>query len=266
MLDQIAIATTFGHLLWTKDYTTTTTSTQLETLLNQAIQNFIIPQTSVEQVAKLNQKTLQWTLDGNFVIISIYSNLISLPFSMEKVLEATRLKFGTVYAERLSSTARSTARSTAGSTATIKDYPVLESIDFDAEFQSILSALSSTGQKDNQPKKPRKFQDSLKFANTLEGSKTLKKETVNEHGVDIDVQKALNSTSKKQPRPFQHKKKEKGGDGGASSTSGKKLRSWDASGAATVISSKGENLDFSSENIATDSNPDTSALVSINPV
>ncbi|KAJ3359126.1 hypothetical protein HDU91_005002 [Kappamyces sp. JEL0680] len=236
MLDQVYVCTTRGLLLWFKDYLSSSQKWPSESqlaLVNRSLQDWIIPSLSPSHTTTLNGKTLRWSQDKELVCLAVYSAHLSMPFPVEKVLEATRLAFTDHYAAALAAHQDEESFDWLQSAAS---HPA-----FSKTFEGICAGFATVGG-GKKESAPRSFKDSIKFAGTAEGSRTVVESSKDEMGTDKKVLEVLAKTSPK-PRPYQHKK---GKDAKAEKEGKKKKegRSWDASGAAGTGASGP--LDFSS--------------------
>jgi signal recognition particle receptor subunit alpha len=237
MLDQIYVCTTNGLLLWYKDYL----SGQLDkgiSLLNRTINEWVIPSLALQNSAQIQGKTLKWSCDNEILVVAVYSAHVTMPFPVERVLEATRLAFIDTFAQKMDAIV-------AGTSDTFDWLSVGSCASFSRIFEEVIAGFAKMGIMNQKDKIPRAFKDSIKFAATAEGAKTIVESKTDEMGNDKMVMQVLQKSSLKQPRAFQPKKgKESGKD-----KKKKDGRSWDASGAA-IASSGGGSLDFSNSDLS----------------
>ncbi|KAJ3104195.1 hypothetical protein HDU97_009450 [Phlyctochytrium planicorne] len=152
MLDLAQVVTKGGIVLWSREFADIPSSDSHPV-------NALIADVLVEERAGLEHYDkdffrVQWAFanDLGLIFVVVYQKILQLTY-IEELLELMKKSFVDMFVD------------------TIKDTSALHTYDFDDAFDIILSTLESKAASEKKMRAPRKFQDSKKFANTLESSK-----------------------------------------------------------------------------------------------
>ncbi|TPX39915.1 hypothetical protein SeMB42_g02194 [Synchytrium endobioticum] len=153
MLDLFTVLTTGGIVLWSKAWSSDTSKANP---INALIQLAILDQTYHQQHTFIHQAwSIQWTLANELglIFVVVYQKILHLTY-IDELLERVKHTFLSLYTEKVKD-----------STA-LHAYP-----DFDERFDAILDDLETTQRDEKESRGPRKFENTKKYQNTLEGSK-----------------------------------------------------------------------------------------------
>lgn len=242
MLDHLLLCTTSGLVLFYKDYTCPSTSDQsvnsklsssLKSHINEIIQSHIITGSLSSHSSRVNSngsssssstidqgKCFKWALDAKLLVLGVHSVAFSSSFSyLDKALERIKTEFIKKYYNAAGigkGVVKKVASAVEGASLShwnlglIKERYVAQDVQLImAAFASVVSSSQPSGPASTTaPKAPRSFQQTQKFASTLEGSKVAHQNSNGQtDAVTEKVDQLLLSQDKKQrqPRPFQQK-------------------------------------------------------------
>ncbi|KAJ3109138.1 hypothetical protein HDU96_007301 [Phlyctochytrium bullatum] len=234
MLDLVQVLTKGGLVLWAREFA------ELRRSISHPV-DALITDILVEERAGIEHYDtdcyrVQWTFanDLGLIFVVVYQKILQLTY-IDELLELMKTSFVQMFAE------------------TVKATDQLQAYDFDEAFDIILTGLEDKALQEKKPKAPRKFQDSKKFANTLESNKTkdLKAtESANDSGSESASSSPANDIAAKLKK-LQLAKNAKKGSGKKDASPKKEdsedkkkkvLRSW---GDGNVPQDGGKKLDFS---------------------
>ncbi|KAG0244142.1 SRP54-type protein [Mortierella sp. GBAus27b] len=192
MLDFFTIATKGGLVLWTKAYGPSKSPT---TPINTLIQDVLIEERSSSQVYYKDNYALKWTFANelDLIFIAVYPKALGLTY-IDALLSATSSQFSDQYGDKISN----------------NRIPQLKK--WDVEFEALLQTIEDQDSRSKKSKQPRKFEETVGYANTLAYSRAKpdEKETTKSSLVDEDEYRKNIELLKKTASPRMGGRKGKG--------------------------------------------------------
>ncbi|KAF9108007.1 hypothetical protein BGX27_008518 [Mortierella sp. AM989] len=194
MLDFFTIATKGGLVLWSKAYGPTQSSP-----INSLIQEILIEERSSTQVYFKDNYSIKWTFvnDLDLIFVAVYPKALGLTY-IDTLLKATSTQFSDLYRDRV-------LRKSGG-------IPQLK--EWEVQFEALLQTVEDQDSQSKKSKQPRKFEDTVGYANTLAYAKAKPediKDTVRSPLLDEDeFRKNVELLKKKTASPRMGGRKGKG--------------------------------------------------------
>ncbi|KAJ2355422.1 hypothetical protein IWW50_003389 [Coemansia erecta] len=245
MLDQFAIATKGGVVLWAKDYTDIT-----GTPVDSLIQNVLIQSTRTSTTKHTSGAySMQWTFANelNVMFVAVYQKILQLPY-LDDLLELVKRHF----------VARFSAEISALVDAECTEFPSFDA--FDEEFEQVWRAVEEREEAGRRAQRgvPRRFEDTRRFQATARGARLELEELAQAGEMDAGrKQPKMRSWNERRGGTDETKKNKKKGK------KGKEDRVWEgqaSKGAANALDFSG-GAGNSSGNIDSDAAREASALV-----
>ncbi|KAG0358917.1 hypothetical protein BGZ54_010221 [Gamsiella multidivaricata] len=151
MLDLFTIATKGGLVLWSKAYGPTPSAP-----INTLIQDVLIEERSSTQIYYKDNYALKWTFvnDLDLVFVAMYPKALGLTY-IDTLLKVASTQFSDLYGERI-------LRKPSG-------IPQLK--DWDVRFEALLQTVEDQDVLSKKSRQPRRFEETVGYANTLAYSK-----------------------------------------------------------------------------------------------
>ncbi|KAL1921944.1 uncharacterized protein VTP21DRAFT_10586 [Calcarisporiella thermophila] len=238
MLDLFAVLTKGGLLLWSKSFAPIRSNP-----INSLVKDVLIEERAGTHTYIKDAYALRWTFanEHDLIFVVAYQKILQLTY-VDKLLETVKRLFCDKYSDRIQETNQ------------LRTFD-----DFEEIFETILQNLEEKERMEKKAARPRRFEETEKYKNTLKGVKTSTQEDSelsNKALEDEIAQNIKELKSKLGPRG-------RGGKGGRNTRSTKntpeeqeskkkkEARQWDGQ----ITKEKMASLDFSNENES-----DTSAL------
>ncbi|KAJ3193599.1 hypothetical protein HK101_004570, partial [Irineochytrium annulatum] len=232
MLDQFSIITKGGLVLWTRAFADVRPYASSTHPVDSLIRDVLIEERSGLDYYEKDSFRIHWTFanDLGLIFVVVYQKILQLAY-IEDLLETVKKAFCDMYAHVVADASR------------------LRDFQFRDTFDVILSELEAREARDKKHRTPRSFQESKKFANTLQGSKAkdAPKSAPPPDPVTASPPLGPSDMASKIRKMQQSKGKKslpKKEEGSAEGKSKKVMRSWDGS----MPQDGGKKLDFSEEN------------------
>ncbi|KAF9349465.1 hypothetical protein BGX34_001789 [Mortierella sp. NVP85] len=147
MLDFFTIATKGGLVLWSKAYGLSKSSS---TPINGLIQEVLIEERSSSQVYYKDNYALKWTFanDLDLIFIAVYPKALGLTY-IDTLLKATSTQFSDSYGEEI-----------------LRKGSIPRLQHWDVQFEALLRTIEDQNSS-KKAKQPRKFEETIGYANTL---------------------------------------------------------------------------------------------------
>ncbi|ORZ27354.1 SRP54-type protein [Lobosporangium transversale] len=151
MLDFFTITTRGGLVLWSKAYSASSTSP-----INHLIQEVLIEERSSTQIYYKDNYALKWTFvnDLDLIFIAVYPKTLGLTY-IDTLLKVVSTQFSDLYGAKI-------LRKSNGGIPQLKDW--------DLQFEALLQTVED--QDASVTKQPRKFEETVGYANTLAFAKS----------------------------------------------------------------------------------------------
>ncbi|KAI8052479.1 SRP54-type protein [Syncephalis plumigaleata] len=238
MLDHFTVFTRGGIVLWSSSFS------QLQgDPVNDLVREVLVEERTGQRAFESGSYTVHWTLANelNIVFVAVYQKILQLAY-VEDLLNSVRRAFTEMFSDVLVD-------------CMTKVIPHDRFAAFDTKYANISRKLEERAYSSRTTKAPRRFEETKKYQNTLEGSRGKNKKAessssarVAEANDDEDVGFADKTT----PRVQRHGKGKRGNSSGrkqkpnseSSSSKGRKPRVWDD----TYNENEAKALDFSNHN------------------
>ncbi|RKP24862.1 signal recognition particle, alpha subunit, N-terminal-domain-containing protein [Syncephalis pseudoplumigaleata] len=203
MLDHVTIFTRGGIVLWSSSF-----SSLQGDPVNDLVREVLVEERTGQRAFEHGAYTVHWALANelNLVFVAVYQKILQLAY-VEDLLASVRRAFTEMFADILADCM----------TAVV---PRERFAAFDAKYATIARKLEERAYSSRATRKPRRFEETKKYQNTLEGSRGKDKRA--DRGASSQVEESNEdealSADRRMPRVQRH------GKGKRANSSGKKQK------------------------------------------
>ncbi|KAF9432415.1 hypothetical protein BGZ76_010840 [Entomortierella beljakovae] len=146
MLEFFTIATKGGLVLWSKSYGPNQSSP-----INSLIQEVLIEERSSTQIYYKDNYAIKWTFDNdlNLIFVAVYAKSLGLPY-IDTLLATTSAQFSDLYGEKI-----------------LQKKGIVQLKDWNVQFEALLQTIEDQNDQSKKSRQPRKFEDTVGYANSL---------------------------------------------------------------------------------------------------
>ncbi|KAJ3082205.1 hypothetical protein HK102_001857 [Quaeritorhiza haematococci] len=176
MLDQFAILTKGGIVLWAKHFSDIASNRSgpgsggLTDPIDALIKDVFVEERTAQfqtQGFEKDYYRLKWSIanDLELIFVAVYQKVLQLSY-VDELLDAAKRKFCSSFAEK------------------VRDRDTFYEYPFDEAFDQLRTRIEAKSYEENKRKGPRKFQETKKFQTTLQGSKAPTNDVTDNSGAE----------------------------------------------------------------------------------